>query len=107
MTVFQRGFFLEQNGVAPFQAKTCATHTIQLKTLIQSGHNGDMAVADQGDLHHPSGSNSYLLPGCIQSYKPAAGRASRYSGSTAAAIEMCFSVKKPLLVRAVKVIAYQ
>lgn len=50
MIVFQRGFFLEQNGVAPFQAKTSVTHTIKLKTLIQSGHNGGVAVADQGDL---------------------------------------------------------
>ena len=52
-TVLQEGFFLEQNGVAPFLATTCATHTVQLRTLAESGHNGGMAVADQGDLHHP------------------------------------------------------
>lgn len=50
-TVLQEGFFLEQNGVAPFLAKTCVNHIVQLKTLVPSGHNGCMA--DQGGLHHP------------------------------------------------------
>jgi len=31
--VLQEGFFSEQNGVAPFQTKTCVAHTVQLKTL--------------------------------------------------------------------------
>lgn len=50
-TALREGFFLEQNSVAPFLAKTCVAHTVQLRTLTQSGHNGVVAVADQGDLH--------------------------------------------------------
>lgn len=55
--MLQKGFFLEQKGVASFLAKTCVTHTVQLRTPVQSVRNGGVAVADQGDLHHPFKTN--------------------------------------------------
>lgn len=44
---------LYHSVIAPFLAETCIAHTVQLRTLAQSSHNGGLAVTDQGDLYQP------------------------------------------------------